>query len=217
MANRIELRPDGPILLTCDEEPFPVLHGTEGESMPLSGTVALCRCGHSANKPLCDGSHAREGYRSENRCRDEGLQTYEAPGIIVRFNRSICSGAAECVKGLPAVFQSGSEDWIDPSAAPAEDVIATIERCPSGALTWSRDDAGQGEETGPRERTEPAQCSVRIVRHGPYLVQGPIAFDPDDWGTRTARDRFALCRCGKSANAPFCDYSHGEQEWRDDD
>ena len=24
-----------------------------------------------------------------------------------------------------------------------------------------------------------------------------------------------LCRCGRSANLPFCDYSHGEQGWQD--
>lgn len=217
MPNRIEPRPNGPILVSCDEEPFPVLHTADGESMPLSGTVALCRCGHSASKPLCDGSHGREGYDSTNRCEDEGVQTYESAGITVRFNRSICSGAAECVRGLPAVFRSGSEDWIDPSAAPAGDVIGTIERCPSGALSWSRSGAGSDPETGPRERADRPRAEVRIVRHGPYLVQGPIGFAPDEWGTRSTRDRFALCRCGKSANAPFCDYSHGEQNWRDDD
>lgn len=213
MPNRIELRPDGPILVTGNEEPFPVLHTADGETMPLAGTVALCRCGHSANKPLCDGSHSREGYRSENRCEDERLQTYESPGITVRFNRSICSGAAECVRGLPAVFRDGSENWIEPGAAAAEEVIATIARCPSGALTWSRE--GDAAPASPENGT--VEATVRIVRNGPYLVSGPVEFEPGRWGTGASRARFALCRCGKSNNAPFCDYSHGEQSWRDDD
>jgi CDGSH-type Zn-finger protein len=25
-------------------------------------TIALCRCGHSANKPYCDGAHAKVGF-----------------------------------------------------------------------------------------------------------------------------------------------------------
>jgi CDGSH-type Zn-finger protein len=27
--------------------------------------VAFCRCGQSSNKPFCDGTHAKVGFRSE--------------------------------------------------------------------------------------------------------------------------------------------------------
>ena len=32
--------------------------------------ISLCRCGHSENKPFCDGSHARVGFQSEVEARD---------------------------------------------------------------------------------------------------------------------------------------------------
>ena len=117
------------------------------------------------------------------------------------------------MRNLPEVFREGSENWIEPGAAAAEDVIAAIERCPSGALTWTR---GEPTQFGPAA-DEAAEASVRIVRNGPYLVSGFFDFQPERWGTGSLRTRYALCRCGKSNNAPFCDYSHGEQNWSDED
>jgi CDGSH-type Zn-finger protein len=44
----------------------------EGVQFGLGGrpTIALCRCGHSANKPFCDGAHTREAFRDSAVARD---------------------------------------------------------------------------------------------------------------------------------------------------
>jgi CDGSH-type Zn-finger protein len=54
--------PDGPYELTgpieiADREGHPV--------QPPAEKIYLCRCGRSANKPFCDGSHARTGWKEE--------------------------------------------------------------------------------------------------------------------------------------------------------
>ena len=38
----------------------------EGKPFDLAGRtqISLCRCGQSSNKPFCDGTHARIGFRS---------------------------------------------------------------------------------------------------------------------------------------------------------
>lgn len=52
---------DGPLLVSGNLE---VVSGT-GRTVNRVVKTALCRCGGSANKPYCDGSHARIGFRSE--------------------------------------------------------------------------------------------------------------------------------------------------------
>ena len=47
-----------------------VLTGQDGQLIPAGRrTVALCRCGGSALKPFCDGSHARIGFRAPGRAQ----------------------------------------------------------------------------------------------------------------------------------------------------
>jgi len=54
---------NGPYLVEGDFN----LVDASGKPWDLSGRakIALCRCGQSANKPFCDGSHARTGFQSE--------------------------------------------------------------------------------------------------------------------------------------------------------
>jgi len=44
----------------------------QGKEFGLAGrtVVSLCRCGHSENKPFCDGSHNRAGFQSQIEARD---------------------------------------------------------------------------------------------------------------------------------------------------
>ena len=49
----VTVYPDGPLVVRGDVE----VRDLDGETVSVGRTVALCRCGRSALKPLCDGSH----------------------------------------------------------------------------------------------------------------------------------------------------------------
>jgi CDGSH-type Zn-finger protein len=67
-VTKITVRDDGPLRV---EGEF-VLVDMEGRSFGLGGrtTIALCRCGHSRNKPFCDGSHKTAGFQDKQHARD---------------------------------------------------------------------------------------------------------------------------------------------------
>jgi CDGSH-type Zn-finger protein len=50
---RITVYPDGPLIVRGEFD----LEDLDGGPVPTGRLVALCRCGRSAAKPLCDGSH----------------------------------------------------------------------------------------------------------------------------------------------------------------
>lgn len=64
------------------------------------------------------------------------LQTYDTPEITVTFDPNVCIHSGVCVRGLRAVFDVERKRWIRPDLAPAAEVAAQIDRCPSGALQY---------------------------------------------------------------------------------
>jgi uncharacterized Fe-S cluster protein YjdI len=68
--------------------------------------------------------------------REDQAHEYVAPGIVVTWEPGRCQHAAECVRGLPLVFDATRRPWIEPDAAEVDDVIEVIDRCPSFALGY---------------------------------------------------------------------------------
>jgi uncharacterized Fe-S cluster protein YjdI len=65
-------------------------------------------------------------------------RTYEGTDVDVSFDSALCEHAAECVRGLPAVFEVGRRPWIIPDNASVDEVAEVVARCPSGALRIER-------------------------------------------------------------------------------
>ncbi len=65
---KITVRNDGSIRI---EGNF-TLCDNDGNPFGLGGRtqISLCRCGHSQNKPFCDGNHKTSGFKSEIKARE---------------------------------------------------------------------------------------------------------------------------------------------------
>lgn len=211
---------NGPFYLLNDMEPKVVENLQNSEGQPLSTVrgVALCRCGASKNKPFCDGTHGIIGFSSKNNETLEGNQivikdrrkNYVGKEIIIHDNRKICSHAAECVNNLPSVFKFDARPWIRPDAAQAEQIINTIEKCPSGALSYSID----GVEYRDQNERRPM---LTVLKDGPYAITGGIDLIGDDiqFAEGFSKEHYTLCRCGASNNKPFCDGTHRSINFKD--
>lgn len=183
-----------------------------GEVVSEEGTVFLCRCGGSANKPFCDGTHNKNGFDGTE-AADHGpiaerRDAYEGDGITVYDDRSVCSHAGNCTNNLPAVWKLKEEPWIDAGAESAERVATVVKLCPSGALTYAL-----GDDTEPVE--EELAVTIRAAKNGPYQVRGGVQVTGADGSGYEPRNRQTLCRCGQSKNKPFCDGSHWDAGFKD--
>lgn len=135
-------------------------------------------------------------------------KTYFGEAIDVSFDTARCIHAAECVRGLPAVFDTAKRPWIQPDGGTAEAIVAVVERCPSGALHYVRKDDGAGEQPQPNN-------TVTVRADGPLYVRGDMVLHTADGEISLCDTRMALCRCGQSKNKPFCDNSHREAGFSD--
>lgn len=61
--------------------------------------------------------------------------------ITVTWKPDKCIHSAACISGLPGVFDVDRNPWIDMKAGVTADIAAQVDKCPSGALTWRRNDA----------------------------------------------------------------------------
>jgi CDGSH-type Zn-finger protein len=180
---------------------------TGGASFPVREKYALCRCGHSHNKPFCDGTHAKIGFDgTETASREPYLDqanTIDGPALALTDAESLCAFARFCDPNGKVWNQAARTD--DPEVR--ELCLRQVNNCPSGRLAaWDKASGKPAEMPLPVSIgliEDPAQgCS------GPIWLRGGIALFAADGFAYEVRNRITLCRCGASKNKPFCDGSH---------
>jgi CDGSH-type Zn-finger protein len=178
----------------------------ETETYPLRQQYALCRCGHSKNRPFCDGTHAEihfDGTEAGDREPFlEGAEITRGPSLTLADNRHLCVHAGFCRRagGIWNLVK-----FSDPDAR--ETAIEEACNCSPGRLVVYDNATGEAIERD-RERSIAVIEDPATGEDGPLWVRGGIPVISADGTPYEVRNRVTLCQCGKSENKPFCDGSH---------
>jgi CDGSH-type Zn-finger protein len=203
------------LIISADNLGYPYEWLEKGK-YPQQEEYALCRCGKSENKPFCDGKHEKIGFKGvETASRKSYLENAkEIPGsdLILTDNPALCNHAGFCTRagGIGNLVRQSDDDEAKKTA------IQIAGNCNSGRfVVWDK-------KTG--EPIEPDfEPSIAITEEpdrgvsGPLWVRGKIPLKSADGTIYEVRNRFTLCRCGKSENKPFCDGTHIEIGFDDGD
>lgn len=130
------------------------------------------------------------------------VKKYSNGEITVVWKPSVCIHSTKCWKdGLPEVFDPKMRPWINPQGAESERIRQQVMKCPSGALTIE----------GAAETDSGTFAAVTF--NGPLIVEGNIEISHHNGQKENRSGKTAFCRCGHSANKPYCDGSHHKNKF----
>lgn len=134
----------------------------------------------------------------------EITKTYSNEDITVVWKPHVCIHSKKCWKELRDVFDPTARPWVNMKGATTERIREQVNNCPSGALSL--------KGISPVE-THSAHPIIEVTTNGPLLVQGNVILKDSAGNQKTIDKKTALCRCGHSANKPFCDGAHIKKEF----
>ncbi|MBV7269833.1 (4Fe-4S)-binding protein [Winogradskyella luteola] len=132
---------------------------------------------------------------------------YNNGDVTVVWEAEKCIHSAICVKNSPQVFQPKDRPWIKIDAASTEEIVETVKKCPSGALSYYM--TNEDDKT-----SQSLETKVEVLENGPLLVYGTLKVTHKDGNEETKNRTTAFCRCGASQNKPYCDGAHVKKDFR---
>ena len=171
----------------------------------------LCRCGLSRTMPFCDSTHLAtdfEGTDAVDRTptAQRRIDYPEGTGIVVRKDEYLCSEAGFCGNRRVDIYGM-MENTVEPGVR--AEIMAMIDRCPSGSFTYALDKAGPDIEADlPVQIAATTEITSDGPIQGPFWVTGNIPVVCEDGRLLETRNRVVLCNCGNSAHKPLCDGAH---------
>ena len=69
---------------------------------------------------------------------DQNIKEYSNGEVTVLWDASKCIHSANCVKNLPEVFKPKEKPWVQMENSTSDNIISTVNKCPSGALSLKK-------------------------------------------------------------------------------
>lgn len=137
---------------------------------------------------------------------------YSKDDVTVVWLPHKCIHAANCWRGLPKAFNPKEKPWINLDNVTSEEIMAQVQKCPSGALSIKNDGNSKTENMSELELTN---TEITVNKNGPLRVKGSLVIKHKD-GSEESKNEVYLCRCGQSENKPFCDGAHKKCGFKDE-
>ena len=138
------------------------------------------------------------------------IKKYSNGEVTIIWQPSKCIHSTICFKGLPKVFDPPKRPWVNAHGANTEDIIKQVDKCPSGALSYLKNNKEETQEENQME------TKVEVFKDGPLMVQGTIHIKDQTGKELTKTDKTFFCRCGGSKNKPYCDGTHRKNDFKDE-
>jgi CDGSH-type Zn-finger protein len=214
---RIKVSQDGPYIVKgaiplTEQIMIPDAEGLSigwhaGKQYPVKEETDLCRCGHSKNKPFCDGTHGEvffDGTETASRkpFNEQIEPKTSGPELVLTDVVVLCASARFCDRAGGVWDNTRASD--NPEAKSI--AIQEVWDCPAGRLVLHDKNGNLVEPEFDPSIGLVLDPVIPVL--GPIWVRGGIPVEAEDGTVYEIRNRVTLCRCGKSTNKPFCDGKH---------
>jgi CDGSH-type Zn-finger protein len=213
---KIKVSKNGPYLVSgnvplynikfiVDEKGNPTAY-SEKEKIKTNENYALCRCGHSNNKPFCDGNHSKIDFNGEEFAeldiKDVFSENVENSHLKLVDHYIYCDHSRFCLRngGIRKLLEEDDDE----SNEEAKDQAYN---CPSGRLLIYDKEAGKTTEPVFKKEINIIYDTGQDI-NGAIWVKGGIPLESANGEMYIIRNRMTLCQCGKSWNKPFCNGLH---------
>ncbi|MBN1441020.1 MAG: CDGSH iron-sulfur domain-containing protein [Anaerolineales bacterium] len=183
----------------------------KGKTYATGENYLLCRCGKSKTMPFCDGTHGKTGFDGTDTADERPTAERREPfpgGVQIEVSHDdyLCMESGFCGTRWTTIKQLV---LLTGEIGARSHVVAMVERCPSGSLTY-RLQGGEAdiEPDLPQAIAYTADILSTGEIRGAYWVMGGIPILLSDGKPLEVRNRVTLCSCGLSKKKPLCDGAH---------